>query len=101
LHDECEMLRVFEHLSMQCSQFLANTKQQRHPSHEVTSQLPGPQPNRKPTLQHAFGKVVEPYTTNDVILEMNYKKTIGLIHTNAVSNALTKRASNQVLGVPP
>jgi hypothetical protein len=40
LHDECRMLQVFDHLSMESSQFLANTRQPSHPSHEVTSRPP-------------------------------------------------------------
>jgi hypothetical protein len=64
LHDECEMLQVFDHLAMQSSQFLANTRQPNLPSHDITSRPPGPRPDRKPTLQRAFGKVVEPFSTD-------------------------------------
>jgi hypothetical protein len=101
LHDECEMLQVFDHLAMQSSQFLANTRQPNHPSHAITSRPPGPRPDRKPTLQRAFRKVVEPFSTDGVIQPVSYKRAIGSIHTNAVKGALAKRAPNRVLGVIP
>jgi hypothetical protein len=101
LHDECEMMQVFDHLAMQSSQFLANTRQPNHPSHAITSRPPGPRPDRKPTLQRAFGKVVEPFSTDGVIMPVSYKRVIGSIHTDAVKGALAKRAPNRVLGVIP
>jgi hypothetical protein len=67
LHDECEMLQVYDHLSMQCSQFLANARQPAHPSHNVTSHPAGRRPDRKPTIQHKFNQVVEQYTTDGII----------------------------------
>jgi hypothetical protein len=94
------MLQVFDHLSMQSSQFLANTRQPSHPSHEVTGCPPGPRPNLKPTLQHAFGEVVNPYTTNGVIMPVSYKRVVKEIHTKAIAIALDSRAPNKVLGVP-
>jgi hypothetical protein len=95
------MLQVFDHLSMQCSQFLSNTKQPDHPSHKLMSHPPGTRPDRKPTLQHRFNPVVEPYTDNSVIMSVSHKRAVASIHTNTVSEAMAKREPNRVLGVHP
>jgi hypothetical protein len=76
LHDECRMLQVCEHLDMQSSQFLLNTRQSTHPSHDVTGWPPGPGPDRKPTLQHRYNRDIDQYTNNGVKLAINYKKDI-------------------------
>jgi hypothetical protein len=86
---------------------LLNTRQVTHPSHKVTSRLPGPRPrllgprpNMRPTLQHRFTKEIEQYTNKGVELALNYKKDVKAIHTKAVSSALSTREHNHVLGVP-
>jgi hypothetical protein len=65
---------VKEHLSMQCAQFLANTYQNHHPSHEVTHRPPGDRPSMKPTLQKVFGPVVEKFADSDVLSQLAYKR---------------------------
>jgi hypothetical protein len=74
-------------------------KQPSHPSYAVTSRPPGPKPDRKPTLQHSFGHIVEPYTNdNGDIAPVSYKRTINSIHTKAVADVRGKREVNRVLG---
>jgi hypothetical protein len=85
---------------MQCSQFLLNTHQTTHPSHEVTGRPPRPRPNRKPTLQQRHNRDIEQYTDNGIEMGINYKKDLKKIHTSVVSSALAKREPNTVLGVP-
>jgi hypothetical protein len=101
LHNECQMLQVQDHLDMQCSQFLLDTRQVDHPSHSITSGPPGPRPSRKSTLQHRFNKDIEQFVNdNGEIFPSDYKKASKQIHTNAVASALEKREVNPVLGIP-
>jgi hypothetical protein len=100
LHDECRMLQVREHLDMQSSQFLLNTRQSTHASHDVTGQPPGPRPDRKPTLQHRYNRDIDQFTNNAVALGINYKRDVKSIHTNSVTAALAKREASYVLGFP-
>ena len=102
LHDECKMLPVHEHLNLQCRQFLANTRQVGHPSHEVTSRPPGPRPNMKATLQHCYGNDIDHLlTTHGTISDYDYKKAIKTLHTEAVSATLASAPLNRVLGARP
>jgi hypothetical protein len=101
LHDECQVLPVFEHLSMQCRQFLLNTRQLHHPSVDVTSRPPGPRPNMKRTLQQAFGGDIEKHLTNGNISQFDYKKAVKAIHTEAVTDYLASAGPNRLLGVRP
>jgi hypothetical protein len=41
LHEECKVLPVADHVSMQCAQFLANSRQLCHPSFKVTGRPHG------------------------------------------------------------
>jgi hypothetical protein len=100
LHDECKMLKFSDHLNMQCSQFLLNTRQVTHPSHKVTGWPPEPRPNRKSTLQQHRNRDIEQYTDNGIELGLNYKKDVKKIHTSVVSSVLAKQEPNPVLGVP-
>jgi hypothetical protein len=98
LHDECKILPVKEHLSMQCAQFLVSSRHPCHPSHEVTGRLPGVRPDMKPTLQRCFGQVTEKYALDGTISELSLKRAIKEIHTDAVSAYLEGRVPNCVLG---
>jgi hypothetical protein len=100
LHDKCKMLQVHQHLDMQCSQFLLNTQQVSHPSHDVTSRPPGPRTDRKPTLQHRFNCDIDQFTSNGVEIALIYKKHVKAIHISEVASALASREPNYVLGYP-
>lgn len=101
VHDECKVLPVREHIAMQCTQFLVNSRQAMHPSNEVTGRPPGARPDMKPTLQHCFAREAVNYTTDGAITEMALKRAIKDIHTKAVTDVRAKSSPNRVLGVPP
>ena len=102
LLDECQVLSVYDHVAMQCRQFLANTRQAHHPSNEVTSRPPGLRPNRKPTLQHCFGRDIERFVSEDGnISQFNYKRAVKELHKEAVSAALESAGPNRLLGTRP
>jgi hypothetical protein len=102
LHDECKILPVYEHLKLQCCQFLVNTRQVDHPSHKITGRPPGPRPNRKATLQHCYGNEISSLLTpSGTISNYNYKKAIKTLHTEAVAAALASAPPNRVLGTRP
>jgi hypothetical protein len=81
---------------MQRSQFLLNTRQADHPSHNITSRPPGPRPSMKSTLQHRFTKDIEQFTNNGVIFPSDYKKAVKKVHTNTVASALEKKEPNLI-----
>jgi hypothetical protein len=99
LHDECKILPVHDHLKLQ---LLANTRQVGHPSHNITSRLPGPRPDRKATLQCCYLDDIKPHlTAAGTISDYDYKKSIKTLHTEAVSAALASAPPNRVLGTQP
>lgn len=59
--------------------------QRDHPSHEVVSHPPGNRPSMKLTLQHVFGTRVARFAQDGVILQINYKKAVKTLHTEAVA----------------
>jgi hypothetical protein len=99
LHEECKVLPVADHISMQCAQFFANTKTTNHPSSKITNRPHGDRPTMKPTLQYAFNNRVSKHINdNGVIPEIAYKKVLTTIHTETVSAVLSRRKPNRVLG---
>jgi hypothetical protein len=85
---------------MQCSQFLANSRQLGHPSFEVTSRPPGARISMKPTLQHSFGNRVVMHLRDGVLPESNYKKVLKTLHIETVTAVCNCRKPNRVLGTP-
>lgn len=85
LLEECQILPVYDHLAMQCTQFLANAMQTDHPSHKIVTRLPGARPNIKPTLQHCFGDRTLRFLHNGAIPAVSYKRAIKAIHTETVA----------------
>jgi hypothetical protein len=102
LHEECKVLPVADHISMQCAQFLANTKTTRHPSSNVTNRPQGDRPTMKPTLQYAFNNRVLHHTNEaGIVPEIAYKKVLNTIHTETVAAERARCKPNRVLGYPP
>jgi hypothetical protein len=101
LHDDCQILPVHKHISMQCCQFLANTRQRHYPSKEVMSRPPGRWPNRKATLQHSFGSEVQRFEADGAIPQIAYKRAVKTLHTEAIAAALSTAGPNRVLGARP
>jgi hypothetical protein len=98
-HDECKILPVKEHLSMQCAQFLVSTRHPSHPSHEITSRPPGARPDMKPALQHCFGQVADKYAPDGTIMEMTLKRAIKEIHTEIVSSKFIQMKRNCLMSI--
>jgi hypothetical protein len=92
LHEECKVFSVKEHLAMQCKQFLLNTRQVMHSSHEVTGCPPGARPDMKPTLQRCFIGKVEKFLTDGNITDTAYKRAVKTVHTETVTSVRKKRA---------
>jgi hypothetical protein len=103
LHAETKLLPVRDSLELNCKQFLANALTIGHPSHSVV-QLPSNQrPGRKSivhTLQSRYRDAVEPYLTNGIMLESNYKKAIKDMHTKQVEKS-RRSITNDILGRHP
>ena len=112
LHAEARMLKVEDHLSMLCSQFLATCLQPGHPSLPIVTADSGPREMKK-TLQRCFGETREygggqqrrptsfqaPLTDQLVNgLVPDIKKARQSIHTRAVEEAIEARKPNRVLG---
>jgi hypothetical protein len=74
--------------------------QQTHPSHAVITAPPGPQ-WIKETLHSKCINLVEPYLTDGVMLEINYRKAISSLHTAAVAKSVCEAGPNPVLGLYP
>jgi hypothetical protein len=97
---------VAAHLSMLCTQFLANWLQPSHPSHDLVKLPPGPRKNAqgrplKETLSSKFGDAVAAYLQDGILLEIRYKKTEDQIPTAAVSASIAAAGPNPVLSVIP
>ena len=100
LHAETQSLRVYDHLSLLSSQFLARTLVPSHPSHPITTASSGPRTIRQ-TLQSRFLPNLTPYLTRGTVPPDHYKHIIQSLHTTAVTSAIAARAPNRVLNTPP
>jgi hypothetical protein len=101
LHTETQMLKVGQHIDLLSSQFLANALRQDHPSHAVVTLPPGPR-TKKETSYSKNIELVCPHLTDNVMLQMNYKKAVSRLHTSAVAQALCASTPNKVLSrFPP
>jgi hypothetical protein len=95
-------LPVKEHLELLSKQYLANTLQSFHPSHDLVTAPPEPRAHLKPSLQTKYGEALAPYLNEDgVILQINYKKVLNALHTTASNSAIENYAPNRVLGCRP
>jgi hypothetical protein len=100
---ETQLLPVKEHLKLICMQFLASASQIDHPSNQVIKLQSGERKGRKKkihTLQSRFGHAVDPYPTDGVLPEANYKKTISALRTSVVA-AYKRSLTCNLLGTPP
>jgi hypothetical protein len=95
LHTEVKELMVKDHLELLSTQYLASTLHQTHPSHTTVTLPPGPR--QKETLYSKCIEQVQPHLTNGKILEVNYKKTISSLHSDAVAKAICTAGPNKVL----
>jgi hypothetical protein len=103
LHAETRLLPIKDSLNLGCRQFLENDYQRGHPSNSVVRQSSGQRPGRKSgvvhTLQSRYKELIQPYLTDDAMLELNYKKLIKDMHTKTVEKG--KRVLvNPILGGP-
>jgi hypothetical protein len=103
IYAETKMLKVSESLFLSCRQFLANMFETGHPSNSVVRLPTGSGPGRKDgivhTLQSRFKESIEPYLTDEVMLGINYKKSVKDMHTKTVE-ASKHALVNSVLGSP-
>jgi hypothetical protein len=71
-----------------------------HPSHAVVTTTPGPK-RMKETLHSKCIAItiglVEPHLTDGKMLEVNYKKSIGALHSSAIARAICVAGQNVVL----
>jgi hypothetical protein len=89
LSGETGILPIKDHLSLICKQFLASASCRCHPSHETVNLPSFTRPGRKNqihTLQSRFGEFIQPCLTDGVLLDINYKKALKSLHTNAVAD---------------
>ena len=101
MHQECKLLPVRKHLEMLSKQFLANTMQSLHPSHDLVTAPPEPCPKLKPSLQTKYGSAISPFLSDGVIKRHNYKKVLSAIHTSDTNAAISSLDNNRVLGSKP
>jgi hypothetical protein len=86
---------------MLCEQFLANALTQDHPSHEIVLQPQGPH-KKKFTLYSKCIESIRHHLNDDgIILAMNYKRVISVIHMSTVSSVISGLPPNKVLDTPP
>jgi hypothetical protein len=97
LHSETEVLPVGEHLSMLCSQYLANTLRPHHPSHATVNTPPGPRDQK----WSRFLPRVAPFLLGGVMPEDTYRPSIKALHTSSVREYLDGRRQNKVLDSHP
>ena len=100
LHQECQVLPVFDSLSLLCRQFLLSALRTDHPSHGVVTAPSGPRPIKK-TLQSAYVDDISHLLTDDICPEEDYRPGIKTLHTEAVSTAIRSLKNNEVLNAPP
>ena len=101
LHREAKELMVADHLKLLSAQFLAKCLQPHHPSH-LCVRLPRGRRSMKHTLQSKVSDVVQPYLNADGVIEPGtYKATIDSIHTDIVSDAISRLAPNRILNCAP
>ena len=95
LHAEARVLRVGEHLSMLCSQYLATCLKPDHVAFSTVTADSGPK-SKKQTLQLSFGDQVSDLLVDGCIY--NVKEARSRIHTRAVERAIEGRQASGVLG---
>jgi hypothetical protein len=100
LHAETSMLTVDRHLKLLCSQLLASTLRRSHVSHSVVTSPPGPRAMKQTLFSKSIGSV-EKYLTDGILLEVNYKRILESLHTDAVPAEICEAAPNKLLGVLP
>ena len=101
LHAETKVLPVHNHLSLLCSQFLAQAMQPSHPSHSIVTSPSGTR-DKKHTLQSKFLPVVTPYLVDGILPPQNYTATIKSLHTEATATAIASSDPNDILqSLPP
>jgi hypothetical protein len=88
LHTEVKELKVRDHLDLLSSQYLASALCRSHLSHTVVTLPPGPRQKKKTLYSKCIGNVQRHLNDDDILLDINYKKTISAIHTAAVSKAV-------------
>ena len=95
---------------MLCAQYFANTLRVCHPSHETIRSLPvrgsRSRPTRdftpKSTLWTMFRDKIRPFLVDGILPDLDYKRTLNSLHTQAVAEAVATQEVNRVLGaVPP
>ena len=101
LHREARELMVGDHLKLLSAQFLAKCLQPHHPSHHYV-RLDRGRRAMKETLQSKVGPVIQPFLNEDnVVAPGTYSQVIADIHTEAVSEALSKLAPSRILNANP
>jgi hypothetical protein len=91
---------VRDHIQLLNSQYLVSVLQQSYPSHSVVTSSPGLR-NMKHTLHSKYYSKIECHLTDNITLEVNYKRTISSLHTAAVSRVICNAGPNEVLGLYP
>jgi hypothetical protein len=92
---------------MLCKQFLVSALRPAHPSHDVVLRPPGPRTNSKgrpmkETLSSRYLSTVEHFLSNGVMSQVLYKRTLNIIHSDAVKLAKSQQSVNPLLGrIPP
>ena len=88
---------------MLCSQFLACSLQESHPSHEIVTMPSGPRSdNRKSTLQSKFFNRIAHLLTDGITPPDQYRSIIQNIHSATVSAFKRNQGMSRVLSaVPP
>ena len=101
LHDECEVLRVGDHMELLSAQFLAKALSPRHPSHSCVKADRGRRA-MKETLRSKVFSYVEPYVDDEGNVQPNkVKEVMDNIHTDLVRNKLAGYAENRILNQRP
>ena len=100
LNQETKILPVGDKLDLLCSQFLASGLRVDHPSHASVTSAPGPR-TKKFTLGSKHGHVVEPFLSDGIMRQEDFRPALTALHTQAVARSITNLGENHLIAASP
>ena len=94
---EAQVLPAEDRLGMLSAQFLASALRPEHPSHAVVTAPNGPR-LMKASLFSKHHSMVAAIAPSGITTNTEYRRVLKEIHTNAVSDAISRNKFNRVLG---
>ena len=102
IHHEASELMVSDHNKLISKQFLLACHLPSHPCHAISTAVPEPRPNIKPTLLHSFRQDIQMVLPADGLLDrQTYHRCLKDLHTAAVVDAKNRSTSRVLLGGRP